>query len=229
VVLSAALVACAQRDQRPVVAAQQTPSAPTDSLVPIPESEPITRWTPPPAAPGDTTPQGAPTEHALLRWVHLLPPDTFPELPKVVRDSLVTRHCQIPVPGSGRANVVTGAFSTKGAVEWAVLCSVRDTSQILIMNAASGAVVDSLNKSGDSGWIQSNGNNTWLFSRMIDVVPMSTLAFVPADTTNEDIVYYGAVLPKPIDHDGIDEGFLDKYSETFYFGQGHWVSVGTSD
>jgi hypothetical protein len=108
------------------------------------------------------------------------------------------RRRYIPLPGAARASVITGAFTAKGAVEWAVLCSVRDTSQILILNARNGAVVDSLNRSGDSGWIQGNGN-------------------------------YGAFLPKPIDHDGIDEAFLDKASTTFYFAQGHWFNVGSSD
>jgi hypothetical protein len=115
------------------------------------------------------------------------------------------------------------------ARDWAVLCSVHDTSQILILDARSSVEVDSLNKSGDSGWIQGNGNNTSLFSRMIDVVPMSQLNVVPADTTSEVVVYYGAFLPKPIDHDGIDEAFLDKASTTFYFARGHWFRVGSSE
>jgi hypothetical protein len=161
--------------------------------------------------------------------VHLLSPDSFPDLPKPVRDSLLSRRCQIPVPGAYRGNAITGAFTAKGAVEWAVLCSVHDTSQILILNARNGVAVDSLNRSADSGWIQGNGNNTWLFSRLIGVVSASTLNIVPADTTSEDVVYYGAFLPKPIDHDGIDEAFLDKASTTFYFAHGKWISVGSSD
>lgn len=139
------------------------------------------------------------------------------------------RNCQIPTPGAWRANVITGAFTAKGAVEWAVLCSVRDTSQILIFNAKNAALVDSLNRSSDSNWIQSYGNSTWLFSRVIDVVPMTRLNIVPIDTTSEDVLYYGASLPKPIDHDGIDEAFLDKASTTLYFAQGRWFSVVSGD
>ena len=226
----AAVAACAQRDKPPIVSKPAlTVAAP--SSTPAADSQPVAQaWAPNPLpSRGDTTPQGYPTEAALLRWVHLLSPDSFSVLPKPVRDSLVSRHCQIPVPGAGRANVITGAFTAKGTVEWAVLCSVHDTSQILIFGARDGAVVDSLNRSGDSGWIQGNGNSTWLFSRMIAVVPMSELNVVPADTTSEDAVYYGAFLPKPIDHDGIDEAFLDKASTTFYFAQGRWFKVGSSD
>lgn len=226
----AAVAACAQQDQRPIVSKATLAVADTSSTS-VADSQPVAQaWAPNPLpARGDTTPQGFPTEAALLRWVHLLSPDSFPNLPKPVRDSLVSRSCQIPVPGADRANVITGAFTAKGAVEWAVLCSVRDTSQILIFNARNGTLVDSLNRSGDSGWIQGNGNNTKLFSRFIAVVPMSQLNIVPADTTSEDVVYYGAFLPKPIDHDGIDQAFLDKASTTFYFAQGHWIKVGSSD
>ena len=225
-----AVVACGQQDQRPIVSKPTLAVAQTSST-PVADSQPAPQaWAPHPLpAPGDTTPQGFPTEAALLRWVHLISPDSFPDLPKPVRDSLVSRRCQIPVPGADRDNVITGAFTAKGAVEWAVLCSVRDTSQILILNAKNGALVDSLNRSGDSGWIQGNGNKTWLFSRFIAVVPMSQLNVVPVDTTSEDVVYYGAFLPKPIDHDGIDEAFLDKASTTFYFAKGHWFNVGSSD
>jgi len=230
VFLCAAVAACAQQDQRPIESKPALAVADTSST-PVADSQPVPKaWAPNPLpAPGDTTPRGFPTEAALLRWVHLLSPDSFPDLPKPVRDSLLSRRCQIPVPGAYRANVIAGAFTAKGTVEWAVLCSVHDTSQIFILNAKNGVAVDSLNKSGDSGWIQGDGNNTWLFSRMIGVVPSSTLNIVPADTTSEDVVYYGAFLPKPIDHDGIDEAFLDKASTTFYFAQGHWFSVSSSD
>jgi hypothetical protein len=224
-----AFAACAQQDQRPIVPNPTHAIADTASSA-VADTQPAhPAWAPPPAIPGDTTPKGFPTEAALLRWVHRVPPDSFPELPKPVRDSLVSRGCQIPMPGAERANVITGAFTRKGAIEWAVLCSVHDTSQILIVNATNGTAVDSLRKFSDLGWIQGNGNNTWLFSRMIAAAPMSELNVVPADTTSEGAVYFGAFLPKPIDHDGIDEAFLDKTSSTFYFAKGKWIDVATSD
>lgn len=223
----AAVAACSSQDQRQIES-KPTLTVPAASSTPV-AGEPVTPVWVPTWVPADTTPEGYPTETALLRWVYRFPPDSFPELPKTVRNSLMHRGCQIPTPSPAPASVIAGAFTAKGAVEWAVLCSVDDTSQILILNARNGAVVDSLNRSGDSGWIQGNGNNTWLFSRVIGVVPMSRLNFVPVDTTSEYALYYGAVLPKPIDHDGIDEAFLDKASTTYYFAQGRWISVGSSD
>jgi len=164
----------------------------------------------------------------LLRWVRRFPPDSFPDLSKPVSDTLVGRGCLIPTPGY-RANVITGAFTAKDIVQWAVVCSVNDTSQILVLDAKNGVVLDSLGRSPDVNWIQSNVNSTWLFSRFISTVPMSRLNIVPIDTTGEDVLYYGAVLPKPIDHDGIDEAFLDKASETYYFAQRKWFMVSSSD
>jgi hypothetical protein len=222
-------MACAQKDQRSTVSTS-TAAVAAGSTTPAVQSEPVEKpWAPSPLpAPGDTTPQGFPTETALLRWVRRFPPDSFPDLSKPVRDTLVGRGCLIPTPGY-RANVITGAFTAKDIVQWAVVCSVHDTSQILVLDAKNGVVLDSLGRSPDVNWIQSNVNSTWLFSRFISTVPMSRLNIVPIDTTGEDVLYYGAVLPKPIDHDGIDEAFLDKASETYYFAQRKWFMVSSSD
>src|SRR6476646_9049579 len=95
VLFCAAVVACAQRDQRPVAAKATSVPTVADTFTPVANPEPVKPWAPDPLpAPGDTTPQGSPTEAALLRWVHLIAPDSFPELPKSVQLSLNSRHCQ---------------------------------------------------------------------------------------------------------------------------------------
>jgi hypothetical protein len=48
-------------------------------------------------------------------------------------------------------------------------------------------------------------------------VEAKSAAVAPADTF------------QPIDNDGIEEAFLDKASTTFYFAQGRWFEVGSSD
>jgi hypothetical protein len=216
------MIACAQQDNRPRLRDPSTSPAKITITLPATDSGPAT-------VSGSTTRQGVPTEAALLQWVRRLSPESFAAVPKEVRSELLSRRCEIPQAGSDRSNAISGAFTKRGAVEWAVLCSVHDTSQILIINAADGSVVDSLNKSGDAKWIQGNGGDTWLYSRMISLVPVSRLSAVPPDTTAADILYYGAWLPKPIDHDGIDEAFLDKASTTFYSSRGRWFSVVSSD
>jgi hypothetical protein len=117
---------------------------------------------------------------------------------------------------------VTGAFTAKDKLEWAVLCSVHDTSRILVLNAATGAVVDSLEKSGDSGWIQSNGPNEWVFSEMLAVVPMTVMNAMPSEELDPSI-------PRPIDHDGIGQWFLDKGGTTFYSAHGRWYQAASGD
>jgi hypothetical protein len=113
-------------------------------------------------------------------------------------------------------------------VEWALLCSVRDTSQLLVINAT-GAVVDSMERTADANWIQSDVGNTWLFSEQLQVIPMLDLKDVPPADADESVVNYSAWFPKPIDHDAIDIAFLDKASTTYYSSKGKWYSVQSSD
>jgi hypothetical protein len=64
------------------------------------------------------------------------------------------RGCFIPQPHNAHAlsNVIHGAFTAAKVSEWAALCSVHDTSQILIyrFGASAGAgVIDSLERAMD--------------------------------------------------------------------------------
>lgn len=163
-----------------------------------------------------------PTETELLVHVRRLPPDSFPQLPNPVRTAMITRLCAVPQVYGPAHNVVSGSFTAKGTVEWAVLCSVRDTSQILVISATTGAVVDSLGKGPDSFWIQGGVGETWDFSRILSVVPMAAMQDLRRD---ED----GHAIPQPVDHDAIGEGFMDKYAEAFYRANGRWHRVSTAD
>jgi hypothetical protein len=222
--------ACARQDDRPIVpppsVAVSASSTPAIDSLPVAAKDSAHS----PALP-DTTPRKWPTEAELLKWVHRLPPDSFPGLPKTVRAALDRRHCQIPQAAGSPTNAISGAFTAKGTVEWAVLCSVHDTSQMLVISAGTGAVVDSTERTADSAWIQSYVGSTWVFSESIDIVPMSVLN-TPPSTPTEDVepgVDYAAFLPFPIDHDGINVVFLDKAGSTLYSSHGKWYRVSTSD
>jgi hypothetical protein len=169
-----------------------------------------------------------PTGAELLKLIKRLPPGSLPELPRAVRNTLEQRHCEVPQGGGAPHNVITGAFSAKDAVEWAVLCSVHDTSTILVLNATTGALVDSTETTADVNWIQSDTGNTWSYSQWITVMAMSDLN-APVDTTNEFSVDYSKIFPKPIDHDGIGQMFEGKGGETLYLAHGHWYSAGNGD
>jgi hypothetical protein len=219
------LLGCAGADNRQTRAestAQPNVLTKSDSLTPV-ATEPITvrdcSITP---AGANTTPNKMPTQAELLTCVRRLPLDSFPALPSAVRSTLAGRHCQVPQVGGSPNNVVSGAFTAKDKVEWAVLCSVRDSSQILVVNAVTGAVVDSLEKSADSGWIQGNGPGKWMFSEMISVVPMTVVTAMPAEEVDPSI-------PRPIDHDGIGEWYLDKGGVTHYSDHGRWYRIASDD
>jgi hypothetical protein len=153
-----------------------------------------------------------------------LSPDNFAALPDTVRAELKRRQCTVPQTygDTARHNVVTGAFTSKGAVEWAVLCSVERVSQILIVSAVTGVVVDSLHMVPDKNWLQTIGGGKIGFSRILGVLPMSAIKGRTTDNAEK-------AIPQPIDHDAIDEGFLEKASSAYYRARGVWYSIMTSD
>src|SRR5512132_4208747 len=66
--------------------------------------------------------------------IRRLAPSTFRQLPANVRRDLERRGCLVPQVWDRKRphNVIHGAFTSAHASEWAVLCSVREISQILI-------------------------------------------------------------------------------------------------
>ena len=158
--------------------------------------------------------------------IRRLTPAAFADLPNAVRHDLESRECSVPQPWDGRAphNVIRGAFTNAGVVGWAVLCSVRDTSQILIYRASSGnvaQVVDSLLRDADRAWMQGIGGNRWGYSRLLQTMPLRKIRA----WRNFD----GHAVPQPIDHDAIQQVFLDKAAEAFYFAAGRWYRHTTAD
>ena len=140
--------------------------------------------------------------------IRKLPPDSFDAIPSSVRSTLRARGCMIPQPYENvKSNVVKGAFTAKGAIEWAVTCALPTSVQALIISAESGAVVDSLRVAIDY-----------------------TLATYPrAAFAHRTIDDYGESIPQPIDHDAIDVGILEKASVANYRAGGVWYRIITSD
>lgn len=159
--------------------------------------------------------------------VHRLRPSAFPRLPIAIRDDLERRHCLVPQPYDARspANVAHGAFTAPNISEWAILCSVQDTSEILIYRMPSSEdarVVDSLERAADLGWVQDIGDNRRGFSRLIRALPR-----VRVPTWRRDD--HGRVVPQPFDHDAIEQSFIGKASEAFYHAAGRWYRRATTD
>ena len=168
--------------------------------------------------------QGLPSDAELLAVVRRLPPDSIDSLPPSVRATLNERKCLIPQSfyGSTR-NAITGAFTAKGKVEWAVVCSVQDTSKILILTASTGAVIDSIGSSSpDVNWIQGIGDGKSGYSLQIAKIRGKDILAINFEDLPTD-------LPKPIDHDAIDVAFLEKASTAYYHARGVWLEFTTSD
>ena len=177
--------------------------------------------------------QAGPTPDSIRR----LSPAAFPSLPVSIRRDLEIRGCLVPQPWdaffpAGRAgqeptprNVIRGAFTAAGVDEWVVLCSVSDTSRILIYRVAVGRtarVLDSLLPAPDRRWMQGVGGGQWGYSRLVQTLPLQKIRAWRSDID-------GRAIPQPIDHDGIVQVFLDKAAEGFYYVAGRLFRRITAD
>src|SRR4051812_41017156 len=75
-----------------------------------------------------------------------LKPREFRQLPATVRRDLDRRGCTVPQTTRKTAahNVISGAFIANGSRDWAVLCSVKGVSRVLVYRNGGSAHVDSL-------------------------------------------------------------------------------------
>lgn len=158
--------------------------------------------------------------------VRRLSPSEFPALPGAVRTDLEHRGCRIPQPwgATGRENVISGAFTAAHVREWAVLCSVRDTSQVFIYRVDAGStarVIDSLLPAADRSWMQGVGDR-WGFSRVLRTMPLRYTRHWRHDAD-------GQAIPQPVDHDAIEQVFTGKAAEAFYYVAGHLYRHVTAD
>jgi len=133
----------------------------------------------------------------------------------------------VPQPWDERTpkNIIHGSFTAARVGEWAVLCSVNDTSRILIYRVGrdrARTTVDSLLREADVGWMQGVGGNRWGYSRLLLVRPLGK-----SRAWRHDID--GHVIPQPVDHDAIEQAFVGKSAEAFYFAGGRWYRQITAD
>src|SRR4051812_23859657 len=98
-----------------------------------------------------------------------LKPGEFRQLPVVVRRDLEKRGCTIPqYPGkTAPHNVISGSFIAAGSNDWAVLCSVRGRSRILVYRNGAASRVDSLRKADDSAYLQPGAKGVMEFDRKV--------------------------------------------------------------
>jgi hypothetical protein len=148
-----------------------------------------------------------------------LPPSAFPALPRAMSRYLTRRKCTIPQSayGEGRHNVIRGQFMVRGRSDWAVLCSRDGTSTILVFAPGRAKPIAEVGWSEDVHYLQGGVGGRPDFSHSISVA------------TRKKILSYrrafGGWLPRPLDHEGIDDSFDGKASVVRYFYKGRWVEL----
>lgn len=156
-----------------------------------------------------------------LASIRRVTPGELRILPAPVRAVLDARGCRVPqAQAPTTTNAVRGAFTAAHRLEWAVLCSVHDTSRILVLSL-NGVVLDSLERSADIGWVQQSTGGSWAYSRRLSVVPPSAVRRWHRTD--------GDRIPLPIDHDAIGDAFEGKGASGYYFASGRWYRRITAD
>lgn len=152
-----------------------------------------------------------------------LPPAAFRELPANVVRELQRRGCTIPQEAEAKKphNVIQAEFAKSGQTDWAVLCSVKGVSTILVFWNGSEKNPAAIARTEDRVFLQDLGGPKFGYSRAIRPV-------------GKDLIMghyraYGGPKPPLIDHQGIDDYFVGKASETWYFHRGKWLKLAGAD
>jgi hypothetical protein len=156
--------------------------------------------------------------------IRRLPPRAFRQLPAAIVESLEARKCSIPQNHYDKTphNVIRGSFTGAKRNEWAVLCSRRGTSSILVFRADSAKLVAEIAAAKDEVFQQDvDGRGTLGFSRVI--------CAVGKDYIHEHYKAYGGPEPPPITHQGINDAFAEKASTVRYFYRGKWLELQGAD
>lgn len=151
------------------------------------------------------------------------PSSALSGLPRPVARELQRRACTIPqVPFTKQPhNVIHGQFTRPGQTDWAVLCSVHGVSTILIFPNGAERSPAALAPMEDRIFLQGIAPGRMAFSRAITPVGR--------DFVTRHFQAYGGPTPPPLDHQGIDDAFLEKASVTWYFYNGKWLQLTGAD
>jgi hypothetical protein len=135
-----------------------------------------------------------------------LEPKQVRELPALIKADLEKRGCSIPrfTRWDARHNVIQGQFLKPGQRDWAVLCRHQDKSSILIYPGSAAADVQTVRTADHDPY------------RIIHTVT----AFVLQKRAVRDKLTES--LP-PFDHDGIEDGQIQKAALVLYYRDGEWV------
>jgi hypothetical protein len=152
-----------------------------------------------------------------------LKPSAFPNLPSAISDELEHRGCAIPQPyGVNQPrNVVSGSFVAAGQTDWAVLCSRNKRSAILVFEGGRTGEVDEFADEPDLQYLQVvTRDNKLGYSRVLTCVSGQSL---------RKRIGVRAAKRRSIDHNGIEDAFVDKGSSFWYRANAKWVKLSAAD
>src|SRR5829696_2845490 len=136
-----------------------------------------------------------------------LAPAAFPDLAAPVRADLEQRGCTVPQTFARRGtpqNVIRGRFLSSGPTDLAVLCSRARRSAILVYRGGAVPAVAELATLPDANFLQVvDGAGGIGFSRLLSVAS--------PDHIRGHAARVGG-LRAAIDHDGIEDAFVEKAS-----------------
>jgi len=152
-----------------------------------------------------------------------LQPTAFPELPGNIVRELQHRGCTIPQTPYTKTphNVIWGAFAKPGQRDWAVLCSVKDISTILVFWYGAGRNPAEIATLEDRIFLQGISPDKIGYSRAISAVGREFI--------RRHYDAYGGTKPPTIDHQGIEDAFVEKGSSVWYFYEGKWLKLTGAD
>jgi hypothetical protein len=150
-------------------------------------------------------------------------PAAFNDLPASIRRELERRKCTIPQVYSNRAhgNVVRGHFTRPNQTDIAVLCSRERVSSVLVFQNGSATGLEELASAPDLNYLQGIGNGRIGFSRELSVASPRYI--------QEHYKAYGGPEPPPLDHDGINDAFVEKASVVWYWYKEQWLRLTGAD
>ena len=135
-----------------------------------------------------------------------LEPKQVRELPALIRNDLEKRGCKIPrfTKWDARHNVIQGRFLKPSQQDWAVLCRHDDKSSILIYPGGATA---------DVRMVRSEDHDDYRIIHTITAYVLQKRAI--RDRLTE-------LLPQ-FDHDGIEDGPIQKAAIVLYNSDGEWL------
>jgi len=170
-------------------------------------------------SPADLKRQFDEAERRIVR----LPPAAFPELPAGAVSEAQRRGCTVPqTPYTGKPhNVIRGEFARPAQTDWAVLCSAKGTSIILVFWNGSERNPATIAPMEDRNFLQTIKSNDPGFSRGVSPVGRDFIV--------RHYEAYGGPKPPPINHQGINDAFIEKASVVWYFYGGKWLKLTGAD